>query len=104
MKLDRWIISWIVPGLFASTACAAEQKAKDIYQSKCQGCHGSVGHATNIGTKLGAKDFQDPNVAGMPASALIAIIKHGKNKMPSYDGVLTTAQIRELARYIKQLK
>ena len=104
MKVDRWIIGYMVVGLFVNPALAADQKAEDIYQSKCQGCHGAVGHATNIGKKLGAKDFQDPNVVRMPASALMAIIKQGKNKMPSYNDVLTKAQIRDLARYIKQLK
>jgi mono/diheme cytochrome c family protein len=104
MNLNHWIIGCIVLGLFVNTAFAADQKAQDIYQSKCQGCHGAAGHATNIGKKLGAKDFQDPNVVRMPGSALAAIIKRGKNKMPSYNDVLTNAQVRELARYIKQLK
>ena len=104
MKLDRWIIGCIVLGLFVKTACAADQKVQDIYQSKCQGCHGAGGYATNIGKKLGAKDFQDRNVIRMPASALTAIIKHGKNKMPSYNDVLTNGQIKELSTYIKQLK
>jgi mono/diheme cytochrome c family protein len=104
MKLHRWMTGCIAVCLFAETAFAADQKAQDIYQSKCQGCHGAAGHATNIGKKLGAKDFQDPDVLRMTASAVTSIIKHGKNKMPSYNDVLTNAQIRDLAGYIKQLK
>jgi mono/diheme cytochrome c family protein len=104
MKIPGWVVAYMVLGLFANPALAADQKAQDLFQSKCQGCHGAAGHATNIGKKLGAKDFQDPNVVRMPASALMAIIKQGKNKMPSYNDVLTNAQIRDLARYIKQLK
>jgi mono/diheme cytochrome c family protein len=104
MKIAGWIVGCMVLLLFASAAVAADQKGQDIYQSKCQGCHGAAGHATNIGKKLGAKDFEDPSVVRMPASALMAIIKQGKNKMPSYNDVLTNAQIRDLVRYIKQLK
>jgi mono/diheme cytochrome c family protein len=35
---------------------------------------------------------------------LTRVIAKGKNKMPPYEGRLTPEQIRDLARYIRELK
>src|ERR1700736_3397959 len=91
-------------GLLANSAFAADTKTPDLYKSKCQGCHGADGKATNIGKKLGAKDFQDPDVAKLSKADLVKVTKEGKNKMPAYKGKLTDDQIKELAEYIKDMK
>jgi mono/diheme cytochrome c family protein len=53
---------------------------------------------------MGAKDFQDPEVAKLSQADLVKIISDGKNKMPPYKGKLTDAEIKALARYIKEMR
>ena len=105
MKIFRMIfltgllVTALTAGLFG-----ADQKVQDLYKSKCQGCHGADGKATAIGKKLGAKDFQDPDVAKLTEADLAKITEAGKNKMPAYKGKLSDDQINSLAKYIKEMK
>ena len=104
MKLHRALILGAVLACSATTAFSADQKTEDLYKSKCQGCHGADGKATAIGKKLGARDFQDADVAKMSEDELEKITKDGKNKMPAYKGKITDKQIDDLVKYIKQMK
>lgn len=104
MTLRRALILGAAVTCFAISAFSADQKTQDLYKSKCQGCHGVDGKASAIGKKLGAKDFQDPDVAKMSEDELEKITKDGKNKMPAYKGKLTDQQIDDLVKYIKQMK
>jgi mono/diheme cytochrome c family protein len=88
----------------ATAAFGADQKAHSLYKSKCQGCHGADGKASAMGKKLGARDFQDPDVASMSEDDLAKVTKEGKGKMPAYKGKLNDKQIDELVQYIKQMK
>jgi len=88
-----------VPGSFA-----AGEKPQDTYKAMCQGCHGSSGRAAPVGKGLGARDFKDPAIAKMSSLELTRVIAKGKNKMPPYEGRLTPEQIRDLAKYIRELK
>jgi cytochrome c6 len=104
--MTKFRLIFMLVALMAPTllVVAADQKTEDLYKSKCQGCHGADGHATAIGKKLGARDFQDPDVAKMSEADLVAVTTDGKNKMPSYKGKLTDDQIKSLAKYIKEMK
>ena len=93
------VFAWLT-----STAFAADPKPADLYKSKCQSCHGADGKATTVGKKLGARDFQDPDVASMSEEDLAKITSAGKNKMPAYKGKLKEHQIQALAKYIKEMK
>jgi len=105
MKIFRLFISTsAVVMILTSPVLAADQKVQDLYKSKCQGCHGADGKATTIGKKLGAKDFQDPDVAKLTETDLAKVTEEGKNKMPAYKGKLTEDQIKALAKYIKEMK
>lgn len=103
MKLFRLIICTSFLAL-SLTHRAAADSAGDLYKTKCQGCHGADGHASAIGKKLGARDFQDPDVAKMSEDDLAKITTDGKNKMPAYKGKITDDQIKALAKYIKEMK
>lgn len=103
MNINRIFLLGVAIALFVVNASAADAAA-DLYKSKCQSCHGADGKATAIGKKLGAKDFQDPDVAKMSEEELAKITSAGKNKMPAYKGKLTDDQIKALAKYIKEMK
>lgn len=104
MRLHRELLLGATLFCFATSAFGADQTAQDLYKSKCQSCHGADGKATAIGKKLGARDFQDPDVAKMTEEEIVQITKNGKNKMPAYKGKLTDKQITELAKFIKEMK
>ena len=54
-------------------------------KSKCAPCHGVDGlAATPAGKVLKAASFKDPAIVKTPDAALIAIVKSGKNKMPTF--------------------
>ena len=101
MKLYSFILVCFV---VAVTGAFAADTTQNLYKSKCQGCHGADGHASAIGKKLGARDFQDPNVAKMSDEELIKVTTEGKNKMPAYKGKLTDDQIKDVVKYIKEMK
>ncbi len=102
MRLSRFMIASILT--VALSSLVAAQSTADLYKTKCQGCHGADGHTSAIGKKLGAKDFQDPDVAKMSEADLVKITADGKNKMPAYKGKLTDDQIKALVKYIKDMK
>lgn len=78
-------------GPVAATATGAE-----IYQQKCQGCHGAQGQ--------GARGPSLAQAAGRPQADLVKIIRDGHNRMPAFASQLTPAQITKVAGYVKQLK
>jgi mono/diheme cytochrome c family protein len=90
--------------LLAAAIPAAADDAAALYKSKCQVCHGADGKGTAAGQKMGAKDFQSPEVAKQSDADLIKVTKEGKGKMPKYDGKLTDDQIKDLIKYIRTLK
>jgi len=102
MKLFSLILTCAV-GMALATSMAA-QSAQDLYKSKCQGCHGADGKASAVGKKLGAKDFSHPDVVKMSEADLAKITTDGRNKMLAYKGKLTDDQIKDLVKYIKQMK
>ena len=90
--------------LAAAVPAVAADDAAALYKSKCQVCHGADGKGTAAGQKMGAKDFQSPEVAKQSDAELIKVTKEGKGKMPKYDGKLTDDQIKELVKYLRGLK
>lgn len=104
MKINRFFVWALSVGLFAVNAPAADSSTAALYKSKCQSCHGADGKATAVGKKLGARDFQDPDVTSMSEEDLAKITHDGKNKMPAYKGKLKEDQIKALAKYIKDMK
>ena len=85
-------------------SCFAADKPQDIYKANCQGCHGATGRPSSVGKGLGAKSFQDPAVAKIPLSELAKLIAKGKNNMPPYESTLTPKEIKDLAKYVRELK
>lgn len=94
-------------GLAASIAVpgSAQSAGADVFKSKCAPCHGVDGLAgTPTGKMLKAASFKDPAIIKTPDGELIAIVKSGKNKMPSFQGKLTDDQIKAAVAYIRTLQ
>jgi len=104
IKIETFILAAAF-ALSVPVGSLAQDDPAALYKSKCQVCHGADGKGdTPAGKKLGAKDFQAPDVAKMSDADLFEITKKGKEKMPSYDKKLTDGQIKSLIQYIHSLK
>lgn len=92
-----------IAALVASCSTSAFADAAAAYKAKCALCHGADGKGdTPAGKKMGAQDFASPEVQKASDADLITATKNGKNKMPSYGGKLSDAEIKELVGYIRQ--
>jgi mono/diheme cytochrome c family protein len=91
--------------LFLVVVSARAEDTAALYKAKCAACHGPDGKGeTAAGKKLGVKDFHSPEVAKMSDAELFDITKKGKEKMPAYDKKLTDDQIKDLIKYMRELK
>jgi mono/diheme cytochrome c family protein len=75
-----------------STTLASEQQGAQIFQARCASCHDA---------RLAAQVTRDfPNIDDE-----IAVVTNGRanplETMPSFGGVLTSAQIRDVVRYTR---
>jgi mono/diheme cytochrome c family protein len=72
---------------------AADASGSDIYQQKCQGCHGNQG--------AGGKAPVLTSASGKSDDDLVKIIHDGKEKMPAFASQLTDDQIKKVVATIK---
>ena len=90
---------------FLTVMSARAEDTAALYKAKCAACHGpDCKGETAAGKKLGVKDFHSPEVAKMSDAELFDITKKGKDKMPAYDKKLTDDQIKDLIKYMRELK
>ena len=105
MKLNLNSIAIFSVALLIVAPAFAQSSGADTFKSKCAPCHGVDGlAATPAGKALKAASFKDPAIVKAPDAQLIAIIKSGKNKMPSFAGKLSDDQIRAALAYIRTLQ
>jgi mono/diheme cytochrome c family protein len=94
----------LIVAFWVINVSASDQKPQDIYKANCQGCHGATGRPSPVGKGLGAKSFQDPAVIKTSLAETARIIAKGKNNMPAFESTLTLKEIKDLAKYIRELK
>ncbi len=83
---------------------SAENPGKAIFTTKCALCHGPDGTGkTSIGKTLKIPDFHSPDIKKLADSDLKTVVTNGKNKMPSFKGKLTDAQIDQVISYVREL-
>jgi mono/diheme cytochrome c family protein len=91
-------------------ACLAQQKeppfsgtVKTYYAASCARCHGADGSGRNSsGGQLpdSGYDFTQLKAAKKDPRKWAAIILDGKDKMPSYKGILTQEQALDMAQNV----
>lgn len=91
--------------LVSSAAGVAEAPGAATYKAKCLMCHGATGLGdTGPGKALKASSFNTPEVMNKSDADLAAVIKKGKNNMPSFNGSLNDAKIKDVLVYIHTLQ
>ncbi|MFB3917531.1 MAG: cytochrome c [Terriglobales bacterium] len=91
--------------LGASVNLYAEQPGEALFKAKCAMCHGAdAAGKTPMGTKMNIPDLRSPQVHKQSVAELAKAIGKGKNKMPAFEGKLSSAEISQLATYVHDLK
>jgi len=94
--------------LFATMIAAsayAEEPALALFKAKCAMCHGAdAAGNTPMGKKFNIPDLSAPEIQKKPKAELANAIAKGKNKMPAFEGKMTSDEVNELATYVRQLK
>ena len=110
-KTMKKIIMLAAAMSFAAALTASAAGAKDNWDAQCAKCHGADGKGqTNIGKRLGAKDYSDPKVqAALTDEAAFKATKEGlKDKdgkilMKPYSN-LSDDDINALVAYMRTFK
>jgi mono/diheme cytochrome c family protein len=91
--------------LLASLPSFGQSSGAVTFKAKCAMCHGDDGLGnTSVGKALGVHSYKAPEVLKLSNTALAAIVKNGKNKMPAFHAQLTDAQINDVVQYIHTLQ
>lgn len=72
-------------------------KGREVFIQKCMGCHGEAGE----GKLPGQPNFKEGQAFFKSESALTDIIRDGKGVMPSFNGLLSDEDIRNVVAYIR---
>jgi mono/diheme cytochrome c family protein len=94
--------------LFCSGPLRLAADGKELFAKQCAACHGPDGKAqTPIARKLGVKDLTQSKLSEAEIEKQITEGKrdeHGKEKMPSFKGKLSTDEIKLLIAVVKELR
>lgn len=105
MKPRIRIAAMILLAASIAAPAFAQSAGADTYKAKCAMCHGPDGTAaTPMGKMMKIPSFKAPDQVKATEASYIAITKEGKGKMPSYNGKLTDAQIKEVVSFIRSLQ
>jgi mono/diheme cytochrome c family protein len=85
--------------------CAADKNAgAEIFNQMCVGCHGADGKSkTDMGKQVHAADLTSAPVQKMTDSSLGRVVENGKEKMPPFQDKLSSAEIKSVVAYVRQL-
>ena len=87
-----------------SFSAQAQDPGAALFKVHCVMCHGADGSGdTPAGKVFKAAALTDPMVTTKSNDELHAVIKAGKNKMPTFKDKLTDDQIEEVIGYIRKL-
>jgi len=72
-------------------------KGREVFMRECMACHGESGE----GKLPGLPNFKEGQTLFKTDSALIDIVRDGKGVMPSFNGLLTDEDIRNVVAYLR---
>jgi mono/diheme cytochrome c family protein len=91
--------------LSAGALCFAQSSGEATYKAKCAMCHGAAGVPNPAMAKsMGIKASSDADIKKLTAAQMIASVKAGKGKMPSFKDKLSDAEIKEVVAFYRGLK
>ncbi len=83
----------------------AAEVGKDLYASRCQGCHGADGKGNQTMAKAlqaNIPDLSSKEIAKKPEKEIVEVLSKGRGKMPPATGV-SEKELKDLVAYVKAL-
>ena len=95
----------LISVVITPAAHAQGAATETLFKAKCAMCHGTDATGnTAMGKKFNIPDLRAPEIQKKTKAELVNAIAKGKNKMPAFEGKLTSDEVNELATYVRQLK
>ena len=108
MKLEAQTLAALLMVAITPTFAAADtpSEGSKLFDKNCATCHGKDGRAKTLRAKFNkARDLTDPQWQDATAdSAIIELIKVGRDKMPGFADKLKESQIAALAEYVRSFR
>lgn len=73
---------------------------REVYELHCQTCHGMDGRAI----EPGVPDFSRGESLYAPDPDLVRVLRDGDGHLPSYRGLLSDDELRDVVAYIRTLQ
>jgi mono/diheme cytochrome c family protein len=103
MKIRLFLIALITS---SALLCAADKNTggAEIFNQMCVGCHGPDGKSqTDMGKQVHAADLTSAAIQKLTDSSLSRVVENGKEKMPPFQDKLSSAEIKSVVAYVRQL-
>lgn len=101
MKLKATLPAGIVLGMLAALPVVAGdmQKGREVYEMHCIACHGIDGYPVD----MTIPSFANGDRLYLMDQELADSIRNGKELMPSFRGLLSEEEIRDVITYLRTL-
>ena len=98
-------VSFVIIVVLGFSFAAFGEDVATTFKAKCAMCHGADATGnTPMGKKFNIPDLRAPEIQKKSKAELGNSITKGRNKMPAFEGKLTSDEVNELATYVRQLK
>ena len=86
--------------MFALAHASDIYNGREVYEMHCQTCHGMDGQAM----EPGVPDFSRGESLYLPDIDLVQRLRDGDGHLPSYRGLLSDEELRDVVAYIRTLQ
>ena len=99
-KTGLLLVAVLLSSMFALAHGSDIFNGREVYDMHCQTCHGVDGQAM----EPGVPDFSRGESLYVPDVDLVRALRDGDGHLPSYRGMLTDEELRDVVAYIRTLQ
>ena len=99
-KTRLLLVALMFSCMFALAHASDIFNGREVYELHCQTCHGMDGQAM----EPGVPDFSRGESLYIPDVDLVQRLREGDGHLPSYRGLLTDEELRDVVAYIRTLQ
>lgn len=88
---------------FAADSLPKTDRGREIFQARCNTCHGISGNSEYQGNSLYTK-AANLQLSKLDSISVANAIKNGREGMPSFGGTIPDSDMAQLVTYVKSLR